>query len=111
MFSVAAQVAFGIFWCILHFSATTALLTKYYKIPILIATAIFSYMSALLHIAQAMLLLKAIRVTQIARQAVGFGNTISGDGVAASATTTTETVVAYTKEQETVVMDPTQTVY
>ena len=106
----------GIFLTLFHFSATSVLLSKYNRVPALVATSVFSYVSGLLHLAQALLLLKAIKVTQIARQAIGYGNSVLGGGKAqeaeatsGSANTSAATVV-YQKDKE-IVLDPTQTVY
>ena len=67
----------------------------------------------MLHFAQALLLLKAIKVTQIARQAITYGNSVLGRNQEAAATTsptTDATTVAYQKDKG-IVLDPTQTVY
>ena len=106
-------MCFGILFCIFHISATTALLTKYSRIPVLVATAIFSYLSGFMHLAQGILLLKAIQVTQIARQAISLGNSIMGkhDEEQNQGNNTNKEAVVYTKSKENVVMDPTQTVY
>ena len=105
------QVCFGVLWCVFHISATTALLTKYSSIPVLVATAIFSYLSGFMHLAQALILLKAVKVTQIARQAVYLGNSIIGKQQQTNYEETTNEAVAYAKNKDNVVMDPTQTVY
>ena len=74
----------------------------------MVATAVFSYVSGMMHLAHAMLLLKAIKVTQIARQALTYGNSVIGRNT--SPEPENEASVAYQKDKE-VVLDPTQTVY
>ena len=66
----------------------------------------------MLHFAQALLLLKAIKVTQIARQAITYGNSVLGRNQEPAATTSpsTDATVAYQKDKG-IVLDPTQTVY
>ena len=90
-----------------------ALLTKYSSIPVLVATAIFSYMSGLMHFLQSVLLFKAIKVTNIARQAMNFGNSIMGkqDANIEGNEEIKNESVAYKKDKDDIVMDPTQTVY
>ena len=73
------------------------------------ATAVFSYVSGMMHLAQALLLLKAIKVTQIARQAITYGNSVLGRNQQTSSSEG-EVSIAYHKDKE-VVLDPTQTVY
>ena len=102
------QVTLGIFLFFSHWSATSVLLSKYHKDPALVATAVFSYVSGMMHLAHAMLLLKAIKVTQIARQALTYGNSVIGRNT--SPEPENEASVAYQKDKE-VVLDPTQTVY
>ena len=84
-----------------------ALMSKYHHSASLVATAIFSILSGFLHLAQSLWLCKAIKVTQIAREAVNFGN-IGGDVEKAEGP---KEPVSYIKEKENVVLDPTQTVY
>ena len=134
------KVCFGVSFCIFHFAATSvrklpaynlliflsffaiyhgeicfaqALLTKYSSIPVLVATAIFSYMSGLMHFMQSLLLFKAIKVTKIARQAMNFGNSIMGkqDANIEGNEEIKNESVAYKKDKDDIVMDPTQTVY
>ena len=63
----------------------------------------------MMHLAQALLLLKAIKVTQIARQAITYGNSVLGRNQQNSSSEG-EVSIAYHKDKE-VVLDPTQTVY
>ena len=107
------QVCFGVLWCVFHISATTALLTKYSSIPVLVATAIFSYLSGFMHLAQALILLKAVKVTQIARQAIYLGNSIIGKQQQQQSNyeEPSNEAVAYAKNKDNVIMDPTQAVY
>ena len=58
--------------------------------------------------AQSLWLCKAIKVTQIAREAVNFGN---NGGVKSEGQQNQEESVSYIKEKEDVILDPTQTVY
>ena len=88
----------------------SALMSKYHHSASLVATAIFSILSGFLHLAQSLWLCKAIKVTQIAREAVNFGN-IGGDEEKAGGQTNPKEPVSYIKEKENVVLDPTQTVY
>lgn len=60
--------------CVIYWAATGALLAKYHGIPSLVAAAIFSIISGFLHLAQSVWLCKAIKVTQIAREALNFGH-------------------------------------
>lgn len=66
-----------------------------------------------MHLAQSIVLLKAIKVTQIAREAMAFGNSIVGNqsGSSTNGPPSSGEVVSYAKEKENVVLDPTQTVY
>ena len=86
-------------------------MSKYHHSASLVATAIFSILSGFLHLAQSLWLCKAIKVTQIAREAVNFGNIGSENGAKAEGQQNPEEPVSYTKEKENVVLDPTQTVY
>lgn len=63
----------GIVLCVIYWAATGALLAKYHRIPSLVAAAIFSIISGFLHLAQSIWLCKAVKVTQIAREALNFG--------------------------------------
>ena len=107
----------GVILCVINFSATAALLSKYHKVPSLVATAIFSILAGLLHLAQSIWLCRAIKITQIAREAVNFSQSIMGNTVTGTPTTSGKDAevateaVAYTKAKENVVLDPTQTVY
>ena len=65
-----------------------------------------------MHLAQALILLKAVKVTQIARQAVYLGNSIIGkQQQQTNYEETTNEAVSYAKNKDNVVMDPTQTIY
>ena len=86
-------------------------MSKYHHSASLVATAIFSILSGFLHLAQSLWLCKAIKVTQIAREAVNFGNIGSGDGEKAEGQKKPDEPVSYIKDKENVVLDPTQTVY
>ena len=62
-----------------------------------------------MHLAQSALLLKAIKITQIARQAITFGNNVTGGG--RGTPNEHNPTVSYRIDKENVVLDPTQTVY
>ena len=70
-------------------------------------------MSGLMHFLQSVLLFKAIKVTNIARQAMNFGNSIMGkqDANIEGNEEIKNESVAYKKDKDDIVMDPTQTVY
>ena len=107
------KVIGGIVLCVINIAATGALLSEYHKVPPLVATAIFSILAGLLHLAQSVWMCRAIKVTQIAREAMNFGQSFMGgatSGPPGNVEVATE-AVAYTKQKENVVLDPTQTVY
>ena len=58
--------------------------------------------------AQSLWLCKAIKVTQIAREAINFGN---NEEAKTEGHQSQEESVSYVKEKENVILDPTQTVY
>lgn len=66
-----------------------------------------------MHLAQALILLKAVKVTQIARQAVYLGNSIIGKQQQQQSNyeEPSNEAVAYAKNKDNVIMDPTQAVY
>ena len=105
------QVIGGILLCVMYWAATGALLSKYHKIPSLVAAAIFSIIAGFLHIAQSVWLCRAVKVTQIAREAINFGNSATGNSIEDGGSKATNDSVTFQKGSGNIILDPTQTVY